>query len=79
MGIEPTRSAWKAEVLPLNYIRKLQFVISPLSDDNYFIKKNYCCQYLFEKYWIFTKKHNQSKYLCKLRIKVSVSCMQIGL
>ena len=22
MGIEPTRSAWKAEVLPLNYIRK---------------------------------------------------------
>ena len=21
MGIEPTRSAWKAEVLPLNYIR----------------------------------------------------------
>ena len=29
MGIEPTRSAWKAEVLPLNYIRKLQFVISP--------------------------------------------------
>ena len=25
MGIEPTRSAWKAEVLPLNYIR-----ISPL-------------------------------------------------
>ena len=22
MGIEPTRSAWEAEVLPLNYIRK---------------------------------------------------------
>ena len=22
MGIEPTWSAWKAEVLPLNYIRK---------------------------------------------------------
>ena len=22
MGIEPTLSAWKAEVLPLNYIRK---------------------------------------------------------
>ena len=29
MGIEPTRSAWKAEVLPLNYIRKssLQLVL----------------------------------------------------
>ena len=23
MGIEPTSSAWKAEVLPLNYTRKL--------------------------------------------------------
>ena len=23
MGIEPTPSAWKAEVLPLNYTRKL--------------------------------------------------------
>jgi hypothetical protein len=22
MGIEPTRSAWKAEVLPLNYTRE---------------------------------------------------------
>ena len=22
MGIEPTQSAWKAEVLPLNYTRK---------------------------------------------------------
>lgn len=24
MGIEPTPSAWKAEVLPLNYTRKLR-------------------------------------------------------
>ena len=24
MGIEPTWSAWKAEVLPLNYIRKVR-------------------------------------------------------
>ena len=24
MGIEPTPSAWKAEVLPLNYARKLE-------------------------------------------------------
>ncbi len=29
MGIEPTRSAWKAEVLPLNYIRipQLQVIL----------------------------------------------------
>ena len=27
MGIEPTRSAWKAEVLPLNYIRISQLQV----------------------------------------------------
>ena len=26
MGIEPTLSAWKAEVLPLNYARLIKFV-----------------------------------------------------
>ena len=30
MGIEPTWSAWKAEVLPLNYTRKLGFPESAL-------------------------------------------------
>ena len=25
MGIEPTRSAWKAEILPLNYTRKCYY------------------------------------------------------
>ena len=25
MGIEPTPSAWKAEILPLNYTRRLAF------------------------------------------------------
>jgi hypothetical protein len=29
MGIEPTYSAWKAEVLPLNYTRKRSPVRSP--------------------------------------------------
>lgn len=28
MGIEPTPSAWKAEVLPLNYTRKLSIPYS---------------------------------------------------
>ena len=27
MGIEPTRSAWKAEVLPINYIRISQLQV----------------------------------------------------
>jgi hypothetical protein len=27
MGIEPTLSAWKAEVLPLNYTRSLSFTM----------------------------------------------------
>ena len=27
MGIEPTTSAWEAEVLPLNYIRKYYSVV----------------------------------------------------
>ena len=30
MGIEPTLSAWEAEVLPLNYTRRLDFGL-PLS------------------------------------------------
>jgi hypothetical protein len=29
MGIEPTSSAWKAEVLPLNYTRKLCITFRP--------------------------------------------------
>lgn len=28
MGIEPTSSAWEAEVLPLNYTRKMNSFIS---------------------------------------------------
>ena len=35
MGIEPTRSAWKAEVLPLNYIRNfLNMPIISFSDES---------------------------------------------
>jgi hypothetical protein len=28
MGIEPTQSAWKAEILPLNYTRKLKSALA---------------------------------------------------
>ena len=31
MGIEPTYSAWKADVLPLNYTRRLSFQEMPSS------------------------------------------------
>ena len=44
MGIEPTRSAWKAEVLPLNYI-----CIS-LCNDIYYITAFSICQYFFENF-----------------------------
>lgn len=35
MGIEPTRSAWKAEVLPLNYIRisQLQVILYHMEEN----------------------------------------------
>ncbi len=32
MGIEPTRSAWKAEILPLNYTRKIKITAILTSD-----------------------------------------------
>ncbi len=38
MGIEPTRPAWKAGVLPLNYTRIYQ------SDASYFSKLSFACQ-----------------------------------
>ena len=31
MGIEPTSSAWKAEVLPLNYVRMNLLLILPFT------------------------------------------------
>lgn len=30
MGIEPTLSAWEADVLPLNYTRKIEEILSVL-------------------------------------------------
>ncbi len=35
MGIEPTQSAWKAEVLPLNYTR----TVNAVSDSNTFVRR----------------------------------------
>ena len=40
MGIEPTRSAWKAEVLPLNYIR-IHLTLYIISPNTCIVKKNF--------------------------------------
>jgi hypothetical protein len=44
MGIEPTCSAWKADILPLNYTRERAF-----SDGIYFSKFRWKCQGYFEE------------------------------
>ena len=45
MGIEPTCSAWKADILPLNYTR--------ISDRHYYNKCLSNCQEFFEKKSIY--------------------------
>ncbi len=32
MGVEPTTSAWEANVLPINYIRYYHFIITHIQD-----------------------------------------------
>ena len=60
MGIEPTRPAWKAGILPLNYTRK-NFT---LDDEIYFIIPNIICQEFFSKKTKnFFCKNNQYCYL----------------
>lgn len=52
MGIEPTRSAWKAEVLPLNYIR-----ISAVADNStYYNGVSAFCQVFFYNLFLFQKE-----------------------
>ena len=64
MGIEPTRPAWKAGVLPLNYTRiegyhrrqfqALQALIQSFtsSDVLYYITQFQLCQVFFEKKYL---------------------------
>ena len=42
MGIEPTRSAWKAEVLPLNYIRLSVTLLSYHAV--WYMSRIFCCE-----------------------------------
>ncbi len=62
MGIEPTRPAWKAGILPLNYTR-----IS--KDADYFNIKGVLCQPLFRLLFLKhgdKKKRNEGKAVCCL-------------
>ncbi len=46
MGIEPTQSAWKAEILPLNYTRKHSLHVYRLE---YYSSLSNICQEIFLK------------------------------
>ena len=47
MGIEPTQSAWKAEILPLNYTRTIIFNYLILYRPSYYIRNGKACQPFF--------------------------------
>ena len=47
MGIEPTQSAWKAEILPLNYTRSYQSDCSIITTEAWFVNT------FFEKNIVF--------------------------
>ena len=50
MGIEPTPSAWKAEVLPLNYTRLYPPVVQPPLLDIYAVTLGYGYN-MYKKWW----------------------------
>ena len=67
MGIEPTRPAWKAGILPLNYTRKIRIILKSFQEIllyfvylsqrlYYYIMPILICQALFQK--IFYLTHN---------------------
>ena len=55
MGIEPTLSAWEAEVLPLNYTR-CYFIILSWSDDGLLSPNQSLCQRREERRGAFIEK-----------------------
>ena len=58
MGIEPTQSAWKAEILPLNYTRSYQSDFSIIAEKERFVNS-----FLKNKTRVFSKRRkvNQGK------------------
>ena len=49
MGIEPTQSAWKAEILPLNYTRPSQHDLFIISDFALFVNPFFSYFFIFLK------------------------------
>ena len=49
MGIEPTQSAWKAEILPLNYTRLSQHDLFIISDFVLFVNPFFSYFFIFLK------------------------------
>ena len=66
MGIEPTRPAWKAGILPLNYTRKIRIILKSFQEIllyfvylsqrlYYYIMPIPICQALFQKIFYLTQ------------------------
>ena len=65
MGIEPTCSAWKADILPLNYTRIFQSILSRMLI--YYITPFPYCQEFFENFSY--DRQNLHKYIQNLLIR----------
>ena len=61
MGIEPTCSAWKADILPLNYTRNWRF------NSKYYIMRNQLCQEGFVKKSLCTILYKRLCYFWIIR------------
>ena len=67
MGIEPTCSAWKADILPLNYTRIYLVFSAVLRRLYYYTTSQNKCQYFFEK--------KSKKFLSFLRLRFYRVCI----
>ena len=60
MGIEPTQSAWKAEILPLNYTR-IRILPKHSFDLNNYTISFFVCQHFFLFFSIF---YGETRKIC---------------
>ena len=67
MGIEPTCSAWKADILPLNYTRIYLVFSAVLRRLYYYTTSQNKCQYFFLK--------KSKKFLLFLRLRIYRVCI----
>ena len=63
MGIEPTQSAWKAEILPLNYTRPYQSDFMIIARNRPFVNT------FFQKYENFCKEKRPYRAFLILALK----------